>query len=283
MMRSLPIFTLGLFCLTACSWHDFGQHEHGINSDPPEISNEAACADLLAGVRHAESGELNSNAISLLNWNTQKHNHTDLHRDLMEFSKEADLVLLQEAVVDADHLTQLEGGLYWNFAPGYIKKGIATGVMTASKVRPAAYCKLASTEPWLGSPKATSLTTYNLKDNSENLLVINIHLINFTFGTAAMEQQLSDALAYIDAHTGPVILAGDMNTWSNRRQNAAAARLAKRGLTPVSFDTDRRTRIFGLPVDHIYVRNLDWSKAETHTVSSSDHNPLEVLLNGAEK
>jgi endonuclease/exonuclease/phosphatase (EEP) superfamily protein YafD len=278
MQKLFAIMTFGCIAVSGCSWQDFHLHRHGINSETPTISNDDACAAVRADVWLTDGDTLDSERIRLLTWNTQKHGHARLHDDLVRLSSDADLVLLQEAVVDAEHLTRLDGGLYWNFAPGYIKAGTATGVMTASKVRPVGYCKLASMEPWLGSPKATSITRYALEGSEQSLLVVNMHVINFTFGTDAPAKQLAAALEYVDAHTGPVIVSGDMNTWSTGREQLVLSALSDRGFTPVKLSDDNRTRIFGRVVDHIYVRGLQSTTARSLTIDSSDHNPITAEL-----
>jgi endonuclease/exonuclease/phosphatase (EEP) superfamily protein YafD len=46
----------------------------------------------------------------------------------------------------------------------------------------------------------------------------------------------------------------------------------------LSFDEDHRKRVFGHPLDHIYVRGLETIEATTTEVSSSDHNPMSARL-----
>ncbi len=280
--------TLILFLsLTSCAWlgdviGDQHAHEHGSarTSEAEErgLSNSEACAELLANEHPVAPGALNGRYIRLLNWNTQKHAHHLLHDDLTRFGAEADLILLQEAVVDTDHLKTEAGGFFWNFAPGYIKDTTATGVVTASRVAPLGYCKLISVEPWLGSPKATSITRYALDGRDDTLLVVNIHIINFTLTTEAMKDQLNDALVYISRHTGPVIMAGDFNTWSDDRKETLDSAMQTVGLTDVRLTKDGRTRIFGHTVDHIFVRGMEHAAAKTYTIESSDHNPITALL-----
>jgi endonuclease/exonuclease/phosphatase (EEP) superfamily protein YafD len=270
--------------LSACIWDGSHVHRHGPDKGTSPVAAVVAPTDAeaCAAVRMIppvkDAQKLDGSHIHLLNWNTQKHGHHSLHADLVRFSDEADLILLQEAVVDTDHLRAVDGGFHWVFAPGYRKSGTTTGVMTASRVAPIGYCKLASTEPWLGSPKATSVTRYALSGRDDTLLVINLHLINFTVGVAAMEQQLRAALDFATAHEGPVIVSGDFNTWSKKRARIVAGELSNEGLQPVRFPDDGRTRIFGRPVDHIFVRGLRATSADTYAVGSSDHNPLSTVL-----
>ena len=93
-----------------------------------------------------------------------------------------------------------------------------------------------------------------------------------------MREQLGAALDHVHAHTGPVIVSGDLNTWSQTRFAAADSLIRDAGLEPVVFPEDQRTRIFGLPVDHIYVRGMTWQDAYAVEVDSSDHNPLIATL-----
>jgi endonuclease/exonuclease/phosphatase (EEP) superfamily protein YafD len=50
------------------------------------------------------------------------------------------------------------------------------------------------------------------------------------------------------------------------------------GLAAVEFEKDDRKRVFGKPLDHVYVRGLDVVAAETRETASSDHNPMRVWL-----
>jgi endonuclease/exonuclease/phosphatase (EEP) superfamily protein YafD len=49
-------------------------------------------------------------------------------------------------------------------------------------------------------------------------------------------------------------------------------------LEMLNFDEDHRKRVFGQPLDHIYVRGLEVVQATTHEVNSSDHNPMSARL-----
>jgi endonuclease/exonuclease/phosphatase (EEP) superfamily protein YafD len=46
----------------------------------------------------------------------------------------------------------------------------------------------------------------------------------------------------------------------------------------LNFDEDHRKRVFGQPLDHIYVRGLEVLEATTRDVDSSDHNPMSARL-----
>jgi endonuclease/exonuclease/phosphatase (EEP) superfamily protein YafD len=279
MMRQLCTLFISLM-LASCAW----QGNRFANVSSSEIvaaytsADEEFCVGELFATPEKNSPQLDSTNIRLLNWNTHKYSDSRAHDDLLNLGSDADLILLQESIQDYTTMPSLDPQLHWEFAPGYTQAGLKTGVMTASSVAPIAACKLTSTEPWLRSPKATNITRYALSGTDETLLVVNVHLINFTFGVSDMRAQLNQALAFVELHSGPVIVSGDFNTWSDERSMVVSDALTQLNLRPVEYTNDQRTRIFGQPVDHLYVRDINAINATSHPVESSDHNPISVVL-----
>ena len=216
--------------------------------------------------------------IRLLNWNILKLKRDAWELDLQRFSYSANLVLLQESTNDERLQRHLEHLSFHSLAPGYVKGEQQTGVYTASTVRPVSSCYQQQMEPWLRSPKAVQISRYLLKDHHETLLVVNIHSINFAWGLTEYKQQLNAVEVALASHQGPVIMAGDFNTWSNKRlkvlQDFAAASL----LEPVRFQYDQRTRFLSNALDHIFVRGLRVSVNHVWKTVASDHNPLFAEL-----
>ena len=140
------------------------------------------------------------------------------------------------------------------------------------------HCQLTSWEPWLGTPKATSITEFPLRDRDERLLAINLHAVNFELNLENFHSQFDAIRNVLSNHEGPVILAGDLNTWSSDRQSLVDAFMLEHGLGSVTFEPDLRTRAFGRALDHIYVRGLQANNARVIPVTSSDHNALRVRL-----
>ena len=197
--------------------------------------------------------------------------------DLSQLAAGADLVMLQEAALEKAPLDALSGLEFGAFAPGYSTESLTTGVMTLSTVQPGSHCALAHYEPWLLTPKATAIGLYPL-DGGGELLVANLHGVNFSLGTDDLALQLADVAAQIQRHEGPVILAGDFNTWSLPRKAEVSVISEMLGLNSVSFAEDKRIRVFGYPLDHMLVRGLEVLESSTHPVQSSDHNPFTVTL-----
>jgi endonuclease/exonuclease/phosphatase (EEP) superfamily protein YafD len=221
---------------------------------------------------------LDQTRMRLLNWNMQKNTDANIQADLTRLANDVDLILLQESVRNSAAFADLDPAFHWSFSPGYQRADVSTGVVTASRVKPLAQCSLTNYEPWLRSPKATNITEFSLSGTDETLLVINLHMINFTFGLHDIRQQLLQALSLVEQHTGPVIFSGDFNTWRKARRDLVLEALAARNLEPVSYTDDYRKRVFGYALDHTFVRGIRVVAGTSHSIDSSDHNPMSMML-----
>lgn len=243
-----------------------------------QVSDDVLECQGMLGSRSAEGSELDASGISLVNWNVRKNRAEGWRSDFDTHAGEADLVLFQEASIREETIAEIDATRHWSFAPGYSRRGEVTGVMTLSGARPLTQCSFAYTEPWLRTPKATSITEYGLTDTDQTLVVANVHAVNFSFGTGVFEQQFAEIQEVLENHDGPIILSGDMNTWRGRRTEIVADLAASLNLVAVDFEDDHRVRFFGSALDHIYVRGLRTLDANTAIVDTSDHNPMIALL-----
>ena len=214
----------------------------------------------------------------MLNWNVEKAQHPDLVTEFAAYAERSDLIFLQEAVPLKKTATVIAQSLYEAFVRGYVQNEIDTGVLTLARTPHLVHCHLLAIEPWLRTPKATSVTLYPLAGSDASLLTINLHAVNFSFGVKEYSAQLEAAAELMRAHEGPVIFGGDLNTWSDRRQATLDALTDELGLSAVTFSPDHRASRFGKPLDHLYVRGLTLLSSKTVQVETSDHNPLIVTL-----
>ena len=242
----------------------------------PEQSGR--CAETLSKAPITEADHGLALPFTVLNWNVEKAKHPGLVTEFAAYAERSDLIFLQEAVPLKKAETVIAQSLYEAFVRGYVQNEIDTGVLTLARTAHLVHCQLLATEPWLRTPKATSVTLYPLAGSDASLLTINLHAVNFSFGVKEYRFQLEAAAELMRAHRGPVIFGGDLNTWSNRRQATLDAVTEELGLTAVPFSPDHRTSRFGRPLDHLYVRDLAWQSSETVQVETSDHNPLIVTL-----
>jgi endonuclease/exonuclease/phosphatase (EEP) superfamily protein YafD len=233
------------------------------------------CADALGRM---PAGEPLAPEIEILSWNIQKAENPGWEADFQRLAGDVQLAFIQEASLQAGIPELLSGELVEVFAQGYATDTLDTGVMTLGAGYPSLHCAFSILEPWLGTPKASSVAEYALRDREERLLVINLHAVNFTLGVEDLELQFADLVGVLAQHRGPAILAGDLNTWSESRQQLVDDFMTSQDMQPVTFEPDLRSRPFGRALDHIFVRGLRTEYAEVIPVESSDHNPLRVRL-----
>ena len=272
MSRLILTGSLALF-LAACASQPVTTGNHTVSVPAPVLS---ACLADLAAARSDPAQELDIAGFSVVNWNIRKGWDADWVADLQHVHDEPDMLILQEAPARADAWEEVAPGHFRSFAEGFGFGKAITGVMTTSAVEPLAECGLIAFEPWFGTRKATLITKYALMYSHSTLLVVNIHGVNFTFGVRHMREQLEQAAAIVASHSGPVIFAGDFNTWHGRRAAVVEEIVSDLGLVPVDFDTDHRKKLFGWALDHIYVRGLDTVYATSRSLDSSDHNPMSA-------
>jgi endonuclease/exonuclease/phosphatase (EEP) superfamily protein YafD len=215
----------------------------------------------------------------LLSWNIYKARDKAWAEDFGRLSESRDLILLQEAHLTPGFMALLAKRDYrWSMVRAFDFNGAEAGVLTASKVPPTQGCLLRTAEPLLRVPKSVLITRYGVADAPADLLVANLHGVNFSLGTEPFRRQL-EAVAWVLAdHSGPAILAGDFNTWSRSRREILREVTRRLGLLDLPLAQDRRSRVWGQALDHVFYRGLDVVTAESLEVSSSDHNPLRVTF-----
>lgn len=242
----------------------------------PQAHTQADSCRLGLGKNTDVRGEgLNTSNIRLLSWNIQKSQNSGWHQDLSSMSDSRDLVLIQEASLDQQgFIGSVALANHWSFAKGYSTPARQTGVMTFSRTKPLTHCAFSDLEPWLRTPKATSITEFALNESPKTLVVVNIHAINFSLGLEDFRRQIVRVEKVLADHKGPIIFSGDFNTWHDDRNNIVQQVVENLGMSELVFDQDMRTQVFGQHLDHIYIRGLHSLSSSTKEVHSSDHNPM---------
>ncbi len=217
--------------------------------------------------------------LRILSWNLHKNADPGWDADLARFAARSDLVLIQEAELTAALQRVLDGAGYdWLLGGAFRLDGVETGVLSAARVRPASACVQRFLEPLLQLPKAAVIARYRVRGVAGTLAVANLHSINFTLGVGEYRAQLEAIAAELAGHDGPVIVAGDLNTWSDARRDVVDEVTRRMGLVPVVPPVDTRSRFLGRQVDYVFVRGLEIVDAQAPAVDSSDHNPVLVTL-----
>lgn len=232
-----------------------------------------------AGRTSPHATGLDPAAIRILTWNIHKQGDRGWQEDLGTFLAATDVLLLQETVLDASLERMIDAArMRWVMASSFIYEDIDTGVLTASHVEPLASCTQRIVEPLLRLPKSAVISWFPLRGEVATLAVVNVHAINFSLSLGAYRAQFDAVVDALSGHQGPIVFAGDLNTWTIDRLAVVAAAARRLGLTEIAFTDDRRRLFFGHQLDHIYTRGLDVVASSAIAVTSSDHNPVMATL-----
>ncbi|MCY4425543.1 MAG: endonuclease/exonuclease/phosphatase family protein [Halieaceae bacterium] len=244
-----------------------------------QLQHSSSCGKRLpAATEPGPAASLRGERIQVLSWNIQKNSGAQWREELRRLAHGADLVLLQEAILEAPWEAVLEGNYEAVFSPGYRTAKYRSGVLTISAVSAAGHCSLSHREPLLGTPKATNISRYPILGQTRQLLVVNLHGVNFSLGGYNLSTQLNDSGSLVEKHRGPVIFAGDFNTWSEARMAKVKAVIKRLKLRPLTYTDDQRSRVFGQALDHIFVRGLRVIEAGAASSGASDHGPVHATL-----
>lgn len=240
-------------------------------------SPESIASGSIASRSVINGQHLDPDNISLLNWNIYKSNRTNWAKDLHDFIKEQDIVTIQEAHLN-DKLQSVfaRHNYHWTLNAAFHIKNKPSGVMTASRIATLNTCGLRHIEPIIRTPKTALINYYPIKDTRQILLVANIHSINFTLGTSAYKRQIDQLFQMAIKHDGPVIIAGDFNTWSQARMSVLEHHATSARLSSLDYSNHIRTHVFGKALDHVFYRGLKPLSHHSWEVDSSDHNPTSV-------
>lgn len=255
----------------------------GPGGEVAAISRPCGLADTepatLAASPPAVADALETAPLRVLSWNLHKGEDEGWQADLTRFAEEHDLLLLQEAVMTAPLRAVLEkAGHAWLMAGAFAMGGTERGVLIAARARALGGCTLRSYEPLFPLPKSAIVTRYRIAGLDKPLAVANLHGINFTLGLGRFREQLEAVAAELAREDGPLILAGDFNTWSLDRHQVLIEVAQRLRMQPVDPKPDGRRRTFGMHLDHLFVRGLRAVQAQAPQVKSSDHNPIMVRL-----
>ncbi|MEM8505298.1 MAG: endonuclease/exonuclease/phosphatase family protein [Cyanobacteria bacterium P01_D01_bin.1] len=245
--------------------------------------------------------ELPNKQLRILNWNIAKINHSQYWQQ--EFSiiqrQQPHLCFFQEARLSwpeartfssgQDEPKRTSADFGWHFAPNliYHRQKYAAGVLTASVTPALTSVALHSQhqEPFLQTRKLFLVTQYPIAQQRQTLWTINVHGINFV-RSHMFQSQLHQIEQAITQHSGPIILAGDFNTWRPKRMQMLQSIIQRLGLKPVNFSSNCQNNLkrflFSDPLDHIFYRGLSLrphSAKVLNQLTSSDHKPMVAEFN----
>lgn len=222
--------------------------------------------------------------IEVLLWNVFKCKKKGWQDDFTTLSHDKDLILLQEAILNTpfdSHFNQ-SSQHQWLMARSFrnVKTNIETGVKTGSTVAATQHSFSASihSEPFSKTKKMALAAVYPLNTSGQSLLVVNSHLINFV-SFAKFKSHLSQVFQTLEHHEGPILLAGDFNTWNNKRLKYFNQLALSFCLAEVKMLRKPKLSHLLQHLDHVYYRGLEVVDAQVHTdIHTSDHYPISLLL-----
>lgn len=215
--------------------------------------------------------------LSILVWNIFKQKRVECIPVLEHYAPHTELMLLQEAQNNPSLLNFITRyNKVADQVPAYSFNDLAVGVMTIANSLPICALSFKEREPLIQVPKSALITLYPIENSDKLLLVANVHAVNFSIGVKIYQQQIRALLSRVKEHQGPVILAGDFNSWSRQRLNLLYHLIRTINLKPVNFTIDMRKTFMGRPLDFVFYRGLHLDTAQIVCTDASDHNPLLV-------
>ncbi len=220
--------------------------------------------------------------INVLVWNIYKGRGSNWARDFKALSADRHLILLQEAVLNAptDYLFTQKGNLEWLMARSFryrrsaVEHGLKTGCVVSAV--DSDFYMSPHAEPISQTQKLLLKTLYPMSTSDQLLLVINMHAINFV-GVKKYVDQLDQLESALDGHDGPVILAGDFNTWNPARLAHFMKVATNANLAEAVMNRQGRLVHLNQHLDHVFYRGLHLESIESlETYRSSDHAPIMV-------
>lgn len=215
-------------------------------------------------------------AIEVLTWNVYKFKKENSFSDLVSLANKSDIAFVQEAVHSQNFQDNAAKSVSmdWTFFKSFCRDYGATGVQTGSRFpQTQVEAVLApGLEPIVNTPKVTGFSTVEIQ--GAKVLLINVHGMNANKGLD-FEKHMDQIHEVAKEFQGPIIWAGDFNTWNPVRTAYLNAKAKALNMTMLKPEVDNRK----LKLDHIIVRGF---KAKSVTILenfvSSDHFPVRAEL-----
>ncbi|WP_353661444.1 endonuclease/exonuclease/phosphatase family protein [Hydrogenimonas sp. SS33] len=217
--------------------------------------------------------------LSLLCWNVQKRTLSARFRHILadlDRHYPTDLWMLQEVRLRQgrpfpfpDHLERAQScnirGLQNCF-------GVAT--LSRFPIEKAESYLSDARELGFATRKSALLTAHRLPDGT-TLQTLNVHAINFV-PYRLFEKEMDRLEKLLEKmSSGRLVVGGDFNTWSPRRQKRLREMMGHYGLAKAEPREEHLVKSFlGRPLDQLFYRGLTFLDAVAIDISLSDHNPI---------
>ncbi|MBC98411.1 MAG: hypothetical protein CME63_11720 [Halobacteriovoraceae bacterium] len=232
---------------------------------------------------HAQNGSSGEKeTVKLLVWNVYKGSKKSFEKDWANLYQELNpnIYLFQEAMSSQEKssLCMPDSDCYMNSSFQFRDEGNMkyTGVLTNSHFPIVDYEGIHSDprEPLLSTPKCSLVTTHLI--DGQEVMVINTHGINFV-SVFAFERQMQEIKEKVAHFEGPMVWAGDFNTWAIGRVQILNRVTEDLSLEEVRFENESFIKkALGHRLDRVFIRGVDLLSAKALQTKASDHNPLFI-------
>lgn len=220
--------------------------------------------------------------LKILIWNIYKGQRDNFLPVFIQEAPKFDLIVLQEIdenIFKSKIIPKLDG-FQATLSRSFKIANSATGIAILSRFKYLDFQSIQSldTEPIVNTPKMIQVNYFEVKNNKA-LMVIDIHALNFV-GIKKFKSQFKSLKKFLNKHQGPILFAGDFNTWSKERLEYVDKFTKKYQLSPIKFENEKdipRKSFLGSALDHAYIRGLKVIRARVRNMqSASDHQALEI-------
>lgn len=216
------------------------------------------------------------NTLHVLTWNVLKFKRENSFKDFTNLSNKADVAFIQEAThtIDLQNQAAADVSMDWTFFKSFCREYGATGVQTGSRFPQlqADAVMAPAVEPVVKTPKVTGFSV--IEFSGKKVLLINVHGLNANPGSD-FEKHMDQIYNVAAKFEGPIIWAGDFNTWNPVRMAYLNKKGQALGMTLLIPEVDVRK----LKLDHILVRGFKVRAVKIlDTYVSSDHWPVIAEL-----
>lgn len=215
-------------------------------------------------------------------WNTFKGSGGKQFRhDFQAMCADSHLLLCQEVLFSINRFNDICYPLYESVhACSYLRSdGFRDGVMTAGRAKVSdlpVRVLSKGREPLFNTPKASLITKYKIEGTEKHLVVVNVHSPLLRTPKQA-EIEMNHLASHIRNYEGPLLVAGDFNTFSKGYLNVVDRTLEPLGLSRIHLVDDHRGVLDSL--DQAYTRGVEIIRAVVDPyIFSSDHFPLRLKL-----
>jgi endonuclease/exonuclease/phosphatase (EEP) superfamily protein YafD len=236
--------------------------------------------------------ELKTSCFDVLSWNIHKASKKKKYKAFIEqYIGKTDIVMIQEAKLRKVVVETMGNFNDFGFiaANTFLLNGKRTGGVATGSYAKSIESRVAFSRKELrvATPKVALITKYKIAGQDKELIVANIHAINFV-GKGSFKKHIEKLFKYLNEikkENSAILIAGDFNSWTTGRVNFLNTIMKENGLSAVYTDkNDGRVKApfiskfkkYDYPLDHVFIKGLKIISKEVveESAKASDHKAL---------